>query len=115
MQQLEGLDGGCPGGELQLEPGPGPLHLPGLVEGGAHAVRQILHPDVGHVPGGLHRVQGVLPGSDSGHGVIVLQGGDGQPIGEGDHLQRLCFDQLPLSLGHSMGSECSLGSCLHLR
>ena len=52
---------------------------------------------------------------DSGHGAIVLQGGDGQPIGEGGHLQRLCFDQLPLSLGHSLGSKCSLGSCLHLR
>ena len=49
---------------------------------------------------------------DSGHGAIVLQGGDGQPIGEGGHLQRLCLDQLPLSLGHGLGSECSLGSCL---
>ena len=49
---------------------------------------------------------------DSGHGAIVLQGRDGQPVGEGGHLQRLCLDQLPLSLGHGLGSECSLGSCL---
>ena len=54
VEQLEGLGDGCPGGQLQLEPGKGPLHLPYLVQGGGHGVRQELHPDVRNVPGGLH-------------------------------------------------------------
>ena len=54
VEKLEGLGGGHPGGQLQLEPWPGPLNLPYLVQGGGHGVRQELHPDVKHVPGGLH-------------------------------------------------------------
>ena len=52
--------------------------------------------------------------TDGGHGTVVLQGRDGQPIGQGGDLQGLGLDQLPLSLGHSLrlGSKCSLGSCL---
>ena len=54
VKQLEGLGGGRPGGQLQLEPGQGPLHLPRLVQGGGYGVPQKLHTDVRHVPGGLH-------------------------------------------------------------
>ena len=53
VEQLEGLGGGRPGGQLQLEPGQGPLHLPRFVQGGGHRVRQELHTDVRHVPCGL--------------------------------------------------------------
>ena len=51
VEHLEGLGGGRPGGQLQLE----------LLQGGGNGVRQELHPDLRHVPGGLHWVQGVLP------------------------------------------------------
>ena len=54
VEQLEGLGGGRPGGQLQLEPGQSPLPLSQVVQGGGHGVRQELHPDVRHVPGGLH-------------------------------------------------------------
>lgn len=50
--------------------------------------------------------------SDSGHGAVVLQRGDGQTIGEGGDLQWLRLNQLPLSLSHGLSSEGSLGSCL---
>ena len=73
MSTQSGLDDGFPGGKLQLEPGPSPLHLPGLVPGGAHTVSQILHPDVRHIPGGLHRVQGVLPALGAAHGAPDLK------------------------------------------
>ena len=44
VKQLKGLGGGCPGGQFQLE----------LLQGGGNGVRQELHPDLRHVPGGLH-------------------------------------------------------------
>ena len=44
VKQLKGLGGGRPGGQLQLE----------LLQGGGNGVRQELHPDLRHVPGGLH-------------------------------------------------------------
>ena len=63
VEQLEGLGGGHPGSKFQLEPKQGPLHLPllRLLQGGGNGVHQELHPDLRHVPGGLHWVQGVLP------------------------------------------------------
>ena len=52
--------------------------------------------------------------TDGGHGTVVLQGRDGQAIGQSGDLQGLGLYQLPLSLGHSLrlGSKCTLGSCL---
>ena len=52
--------------------------------------------------------------TDGGHGTVVLQGRDGQAIGQSGNLQGLGLDQLTLGLGNSLrlGSKCTLGSCL---
>ena len=52
--------------------------------------------------------------TDGGRGTVILQGRDGQAIGQSGNLQGLGLDQLTLGLGNSLrlGSKCTLGSCL---
>ena len=67
VEQLHGLGGSTPVGQLQLQSGQRPLHLPwfeGLV---GDAVSQEVRSDLGVVPGALDRVQRVLPALGAGH------------------------------------------------
>ena len=50
--------------------------------------------------------------TDGGHGTVVLQGRDGQAIGQSGDLQGLGLYLLPLSLGHSPLSAWVDRSCL---
>ena len=61
-----------------------------------------------------HSGPGLDGHTDGGHGTVVLQGRDGQAIGQSGNLQGLGLDQLTLGLGNSLrlGSKCTLGSCL---
>ena len=198
VDQLHGLGGATLRGQLQLQPGQSPLDLPGLEDLVGDTVGEVVHPDLGLVPGHLDRVERVLPAlgaahrasdlkisldqhqletlgvmlwhlssecqvsqitykkvvthllqispdpkcghsrcdteseghssidisliagpgldghTDGGHGTVVLQGRDGQAIGQSGNLQGLGLDQLTLGLGNSLrlGSKCTLGSCL---
>ena len=67
VEQLHGLGGSTPAGQLQLQSGQRPLDLPwfeGLV---GDAVSQEVRSDLGVVPGALDRVQRVLPALGAAH------------------------------------------------
>ena len=67
VEQLHGLGGSTSAGQLQLQSGQSPLHLPrfeGLV---GDAVSQEVRPDLSVVPGALDRVERVLPPLGAAH------------------------------------------------
>ena len=72
VEQLHGLGGSTPAGQLQLQSGQSPLHLPwfeGLV---GDAVSQEVSSDLGVVPGALDRVERVLPALGAAHAAADL-------------------------------------------
>ena len=67
VEQLHGLGGPAPAGQLQLQSGQSPLDLPGLEGLVGDAVSQEVRPDLGVVPGALDRVERVLPALGAAH------------------------------------------------
>ena len=67
MEQLHGLGGPAPAGQLQLQSGQSPLDLPGFEGLVGDAVSQEVRPDLGVVPGALDRVERVLPALGAAH------------------------------------------------